>query len=79
MILPPTIKDWIPRNKEMFDIIEKLQNNEISILEIFGISGVGKSALVSKVTNFLADRGIYKGGIIYSNFSQISNLRDALL
>lgn len=78
MILPANIQPWVSRNKEMYEIIEKLQTG-VKILEIFGISGVGKSAMVSKVANFVSDRGTYKGGIIYANFSQIGNMRDALL
>jgi len=40
--------------------------------------GVGKSALISKVSHYVADRSLYPGGIIYLNCSGVSKVREML-
>ena len=42
-------------------------DSDSRIVEVFGDSGVGKSAIIIKVANYLAERALYPGGIVYVN------------
>jgi RecA/RadA recombinase len=37
-------------------VIQKLLLEEARIVEVFGFSGVGKSAIITQVANYLAER-----------------------
>ena len=58
-------------------MIQKLLFDQTKIVEVFGFSGVGKSALIQKVTNYLSDRNLYQGGIVYVNLTGVEELKDA--
>lgn len=62
---------------ETYEIIQKLLFDGAKIVEVFGFSGVGKSAIITKVANYLSERHIYLGGIIYVNCSGIEKVKEA--
>jgi hypothetical protein len=47
-----------------------LQKN-VKAVEIFGFSGVGKSAILKQTLHYIADRNLYEGGIVYTNLAGI--------
>ena len=75
MIIPSLIRPWIPRNFDTFQIIDKLLYKDSRIVQVFGHPGVGKSSLIIKVANYLADRSLYPGGIVYIDLSKIENVK----
>ncbi len=61
------------RQKDMFRIIDKLLNSKQSrLFNIIGWAGVGKSALLSSILDYISERGLLKGGSIYFNARNIS-------
>ena len=61
------------RQKDMSRLIEKLLNNKNSrLFNLIGWPGMGKSALVACMLDYIADRGLLKGGSIYFNARNIS-------
>jgi len=61
------------RQKDMSKLIEKLLNNKNSrLFNLIGWPGMGKSALVASMLDYIADRGLLKGGSIYFNARNIS-------
>eukprot|EP00347_Sterkiella_histriomuscorum_P016837 403351663 len=77
LIIPSNITKWISRNMETYEIIQKLLFDGAKIVEVFGFSGVGKSAIITKVAIYLSERHIYNGGIIYVNCSGFEKVKDA--
>ena len=71
----------------MFRVIEKLLNSKSSrLFNLIGWPGVGKSALIASILEFIEERGLLKGGSIYFNARNISiceqlirNLNQAIL
>jgi nucleoside-triphosphatase THEP1 len=49
------------------------------VVQIFGIPGIGKSTLMRMITNYLAERNSYKGGIVYINMRSVDNIQDAII
>ena len=45
---------------------------------MFSMPGLGKSSLLRNLTNHIAERGLYKDGILYMNLSKVETLRDAM-
>jgi len=72
------VKPWLPRDLDCYLTIEKLIFESARIVEVFGMPGVGKSALISKVAHYIADRNLYPGGIVYLNCSGVSKVREML-
>ena len=57
----------------MYRIIEKLLNSKTSrLFNIIGWPGVGKSALVASILDYISERTLLKGGSIYFNARNIS-------
>ena len=65
LILPSDLVPWIPRNRDVFDIMTLLLSEKTKVVKVFGMPGVGKSGVMKKVTLYLADRNLYPGGIIF--------------
>ncbi|CDW87037.1 UNKNOWN [Stylonychia lemnae] len=78
LILPSLVTPWLSRDLDTYQTIEKLIFESARIVEVFGMPGVGKSALISKVVNYIADRNLYPGGIVYLNCQGISKVRELL-
>lgn len=61
------------RQKDMFRVMEKiLDSKNQRLFNIVGLSGMGKSALVASVLDYIAERGLLKGGSIYFNARNIT-------
>lgn len=56
------------RQKDMFRVIDKILNSKSSrLFNLIGWSGIGKSALVCSMLDYISERGLLKGGSIYFN------------
>lgn len=51
------------RNKELHELYELLTDESKKIVLMHGIEGVGKSALVKQLANYLWERGYFKDKI----------------
>ena len=61
------------RQKDMYRVIDKLLNSKTSrLFNLIGWPGVGKSALVANILQYIAERSLLKGGSIYFNARNIS-------
>ena len=61
------------RQKDMFRVLDKLLNSKNSrLFNLIGWSGMGKSALAASVLEYIAERGLLKGGSIYFNARNIT-------
>lgn len=57
----------------MFRVIDKLLNSKSSrLFNLISWSGMGKSALVASILDYISQRGLLKGGSIYFNARNIS-------
>lgn len=78
--IPSKVEPFLFRNKDMFDVIRYLQTEgNVQIVQVFALPGVGKSSLIRNVTNYIAERGLYKDGILYLNMNKIEKVSDAIV
>eukprot|EP00347_Sterkiella_histriomuscorum_P010299 403376838 len=77
--IPSRVEPFLFRNKDLFDIIRLLQQDGVKVVQIFAMPGLGKSSLIRNVTNYIAERSIYKDGILYLNVSKVENLKEIIL
>ena len=77
--VPSKVHPFLFRNKDMYDVLTMLQTDGVKIVQVFALPGLGKSSMIRNITNHLAERSIYKGGILYLNVSKIESLSEALL
>ena len=57
----------------MFRVIDKLLNSKQSrLFNLIGWPGMGKSALVASILDYISERSLLKGGSIYFNARNIS-------
>ena len=57
----------------MFKVLDKLMNTKNKrLFNLIGLPGIGKSALVACVLDYIAERSLLKGGSIYFNARNIS-------
>ena len=62
------------RQKDSFKLINKLLTSESpKLLTLRGLPGIGKSALVASVLEYIDERHLLKGGSIYINARNISS------
>ena len=60
------------RWKEKYNILEKLINcKKNRLFNLYGWPGMGKSALIASVLDYIKERTLVKGGIIYFNAKNI--------
>ena len=60
------------RQKDMFRVIDKLLNSVKSrLFNLIGWPGIGKSALVASILDYISERSLLKGGSIYFNARNI--------
>ena len=61
------------RIKDMFKVMDKMLGSKTSrLFSIIGWPGMGKSALIASVLDYISERGLLKGGSIYFNARNIS-------
>lgn len=64
----------IGRQKDMHRLIKKLlSDNTTRLVNVFGLPGVGKSALTKCTLHHLQKRSILKGGVIYHNANKLKD------
>lgn len=60
------------REKDMTKLMEKiLRNPDSRLINLLGLSGAGKSALVASMLEYISERSLLKGGSIYFNARNI--------
>jgi ABC-type phosphate/phosphonate transport system ATPase subunit len=62
----------LTRNKDMYDVISLLK--ETSIVQIFGIPGVGKSTLARNLATYIGERNIYREGVCFINVNNVGSV-----
>lgn len=75
-VLPNRISSFTFRNQDVFDILSKLTDKDIVL--IFGLPGLGKSALLKHVVFFVAERNFYKDGVVYVDLSNANTFKEAI-
>ena len=60
----------------MLDVIRYM--NESSIVQVFGLPGLGKSSLIKNVGNFIGERNLFRDGLLYVNFQNIKTFQESL-
>lgn len=60
----------------MYDVLQLLSEEKTFIVQIWGMPGLGKSALLKNVTCFLAERDYYKEGVIYIDFMHVTSFQE---
>ena len=61
------------RQKDMFRVMDKILNSKNSrLFNLIGWPGIGKSALVAYMLDYISERGLLKGGSIYFNARNIT-------
>jgi Cdc6-like AAA superfamily ATPase len=76
MQLPNKVSPFLSRNQDMFEVLSLLSSN--NIVQIYGMPGLGKSALLKNVTCYLAERDIYKDGVIYIDFMHVLTFKETI-
>jgi tetratricopeptide (TPR) repeat protein len=78
--LPPDIKFFTGRTKEIDELKKALSNDQsvIAICSLWGMGGIGKSALAIHVANQMYHEGYFQDGILFANLGEIS-VDDALV
>jgi Cdc6-like AAA superfamily ATPase len=76
IFLPNKVSPFVFRNKDMFDVLQLLSEEKTFIVQIWGMPGLGKSALLKNVTCFLAERDYYKDGVIYIDFMHVTSFQE---
>ena len=57
----------------MFRVLDKIMDSKSSrLFNLIGLPGMGKSALVASILDYIAERSLLKGGSIYFNARNIS-------
>ncbi len=54
--LPSKVVPFIARNIDLFNIMALVQDNATSVLQIFGMPGMGKSAILRNIVIYIAER-----------------------
>lgn len=70
--LPPRVENFVGRAKESQKIVELLCQN--SLVNVTGISGIGKSAIVKELSHYISSRGIAKDGVLYCSLDSCRSL-----
>lgn len=60
---PAKVDNFIGRQVELQDVIRNIYQHRL--VNIIGFPGIGKTALAKDVTHYLAERKIFKTGIIF--------------
>lgn len=69
----PKMPNLRGRQKDMFRVIEKILASKNSrLFNLCGWPGIGKSALVASILDYISERRLLRGGSIYFNARNIS-------
>lgn len=60
---PTAVENLIGRQIEIFEVIHALTNHRL--VNIIGLPGIGKTALAKNAVNYIAQRKLFKHGIIF--------------
>ena len=60
---PAKVDNFIGRQKEMFEVVHNVMNNRL--VNIIGLPGIGKTALCKNAVQYIADRKLFKQGILF--------------
>ena len=61
----PRITDLVGRQKDMYNLVSKIMTVNNHLLTLIGLPGVGKSALVKSTLQYIQDRNLLRGGLIF--------------
>jgi Cdc6-like AAA superfamily ATPase len=75
-IIPPLLKDFKGRQREMYDLMRMLHDNNLVCLK--GIQGMGKSAMLRNFCHHIKHRSKFVDGIVYvdcSDFKEVDEIK----
>lgn len=75
-IIPPLLKDFKGRQREMYDLMRMLHENNLVCLT--GIKGMGKTAMLRNFCHHIKHRSKFTDGIVYidcSDFKEIDDIK----
>lgn len=78
LVLPNKVSPFLSRNQDMFECLRLLSEPSNKVIQIYGLPGLGKSALLKNVTCFLGERDHYKDGVVYIDFLHVQTFQDAI-
>jgi len=61
----PRVTDLVGRQKDMYNLVCKIMTVNNHLLTLIGLPGVGKSALVKSTLQYIKDRNLLRGGLIF--------------
>ena len=64
---------FIGRKKEIYQIIKKIRDSQVKMIQIQGNEGLGKTRLVKEVANFINKRRIIEDGVYYLDFKKANS------
>jgi putative protein kinase ArgK-like GTPase of G3E family len=69
----PRLTDLVGRQKDMYQLLQEIMNVSKHLHTVIGLPGVGKSALIKSTLQYIQDRCLKRGGIIYTDARSNSN------
>ncbi|CAD8105419.1 unnamed protein product [Paramecium primaurelia] len=66
--LPSLVPNFTGRSQQMQEVIDKIIQNQL--INIKGVLGIGKSALIKEISIYIAQRNIFKNGVVYIQLNQ---------
>ncbi|CAD8119890.1 unnamed protein product [Paramecium sonneborni] len=66
--LPSVVPNFTGRSQQMQEVIDKIIQNQL--INIKGVLGIGKSALIKEISIYIAQRNIFKNGVVYIQLNQ---------
>ena len=78
MVMPNKVSPFLSRNQDMFECLKMLSEDKNKVIQVFGLPGLGKSALLKNVTCFLGERDHYKDGVVYIDFLHVQTFQEAI-
>ena len=61
--IPAKVDEYIGRQKEIFQMVQSVCQNRL--VNIIGLPGIGKTSLAKNAAHYMADRSMFKAGIVF--------------
>ena len=57
------MEDYVGRQKELFEVVQTVFRNRL--VTLIGLPGIGKTSLAKNAVHFIADRQMFKMGVVF--------------
>lgn len=68
------VEHYIPRSKEIYEIIRLIQHKKRRYITIVGQSGLGKSTLVRELVRYIQFRNYFRDGTVYLELARCETM-----